>query len=244
MTPKQGELPPPGWYADPEGGLFPRWWNGQQWFPLGPDGKPIAPPLAERQRIQRLVNGPNGRLSRDIDLPPPTRYGPVRFEGDPDYRNMDVPDANRAVGLGLLSIAVPVVIPAIFAIRRGIDGLNLARDAQNLGYDPRGRRRSWFGILLALVGLATTVLTYMYITDKEFRYAIRGKEPIVKIEEQLVEKLEEKYGRPFESASCPHDKPLVVGAEFQCLVTDTTGSATLVDIEMHGELIYTYRVVQ
>jgi hypothetical protein len=48
---QSGQIPPPpGWYADPNRAGASRWWDGQQWSDVPPQGRQVAPPAIQRQR--------------------------------------------------------------------------------------------------------------------------------------------------------------------------------------------------
>lgn len=51
------QLPPAGWYADPDGGGAPRWWDGHRWAPPSSAGSAPGPAPRAESRSSRIVVG-------------------------------------------------------------------------------------------------------------------------------------------------------------------------------------------
>jgi hypothetical protein len=50
------QAPPPGWYRDPDGGVWKRWWDGEQWTEhrQDPGAKGATPPSLREARDRKL----------------------------------------------------------------------------------------------------------------------------------------------------------------------------------------------
>jgi hypothetical protein len=82
MTDTTGALPPAGWYPDPYGAPFDRWWDGQQWTehtnapvvpepvaPVQPEPAPYVPPALEEPYVAPTTADPFAGFATPITEP-------------------------------------------------------------------------------------------------------------------------------------------------------------------------------
>ncbi len=88
MTDTTGGMPPAGWYPDPYGQPFERWWDGTGWTehtntpaaPVAPEPTPVAPVVPEPVAYEPVAAQP---LAAEPVAPEPVAYEPPPLEEPP-----------------------------------------------------------------------------------------------------------------------------------------------------------------
>lgn len=112
-TPPPPGAPPPGWYPDPEGGPFARWWDGTQWTSATQQGAPPWRPMRTAARVVSalLVLTAFGHVGLALAFQSRRNVIDRLFDGRADIR--DAADNDRlvaSVGLLVLCLTLAVIV--------------------------------------------------------------------------------------------------------------------------------------
>lgn len=260
MTEEMTNQPPAGWYPNPQDSTQSRWWDGQAWtdhFNAAPtatallsmpapntsesDAAPSRRDLREDQAVDPPVGGwaagfetstsaTIGTATADRVTMNGPGYNPYNSARDLAARK-NTPATNGFV-FGIISILVnPFLLISIGAFIWSGVGLARAKKWQGEGYEPVGRRKAVWGIVLASVGTVISLVIMVSLMSAGGHNSAQVRFDKAGVEKMVADGVLKQAGAKV-SVECPNSPSMTEGNKFQCVATADDGTTTFVTIRV------------